>query len=111
MVWSELTQKISKLGGVLIISPTVTSLVILGSLTGIYQNLEWSILDKWFRTRPSEARESRVVVVEVGESDIGELGQWPMSDGTMAELLTEIKQQQPRVIGLTLSSIAFSHNS
>ena len=100
MVWSELTQKIRKLGGVLVISPTVTGLVILGSLTGIYQNLEWSVLDRWFRIGTSEAREYRIVVVEVGESDISELGQWPMSDGTMAQLLTEIKQQQPRVIGL-----------
>jgi len=100
LVWSELTQKIRKLGGVLVISPTVTGLVILGSLTGIYQNLEWSVLDRWFRIGTSEAREYRIVVVEVGESDISELGQWPMSDGTMAQLLTEIKQQQPRVIGL-----------
>lgn|GEM_PF-1103204 len=102
MVWSELTQKIRKLRGVIAIPPSVAGLVILGSLTGIYQTLEWSVLDQWFRVRSSEARDSRIVVVEIKESDISELGQWPMSDGTMAELLLEIKQQQPRVIGLDL---------
>ena len=102
MVWSELTQKLRKLGGVIAIPPSVAGLVILGSLTGIYQTLEWSVLDQWFRVRSSEARDSRIVVVEIKESDISELGQWPMSDSTMAELLTEIKQQQPRVIGLDL---------
>jgi len=102
LVWSELTQKIRKLRGVIAIPPSVAGLVILGSLTGIYQTLEWSVLDQWFRVRSSEARDSRIVVVEIKESDISELGQWPMSDGTMAELLLEIKQQQPRVIGLDL---------
>ena len=102
MVWSELRQEIKKLGGVLTIPPCVAGLVIAGSLTGIYQTLEWSVFDQWLRTRTSEARDSRIVVVEVGESDISELGQWPMSDRTMAELLSEIKQQQPRAIGLDL---------
>ena len=100
MAWSKLTKKIKGLGGVLAIAPSVAGFAIAGSLTGIYQTLEWSVLDQWFRTRPSEVRESRIVVVEVGESDISELGQWPISDGTIADLLSEIQQQQPRVIGL-----------
>ena len=100
MIWSELSQKIKGLGGVLVLAPSVAGLVIAGSLTGIYQALEWSVVDQWFRTRTSEARDSRIVVVEVGESDISQLGQWPISDGTMEELLTRVKQQQPRVIGL-----------
>ena len=82
------------------IAPSVAGFVIAGSLTGIYQTLEWSVFDQWFRMRPLEEKESRVVVVEVRESDISELGEWPISDGTMADLITEIKQQQPRVIGL-----------
>ena len=102
MAWSKLTKKIKGLGGVLAIAPSVAGFAIAGSLTGIYQTLEWSVLDQWFRTRPREVRESRIVVVEVGESDISELGQWPMSDGTVADLLSKIQQQQPRVIGLDL---------
>jgi adenylate cyclase len=100
LVRLELTQKIKKLRGVLAIAPSVTALVIAISLTGMYQILEWSVFDQWFRLRTKEARDSRVVLVEVGESDIQSLGKWPMSDDTMAELLTQIKQQQPRVIGL-----------
>ena len=102
MIWSKFTQKISSLGGVLTIAPAVAGLVIAGSLTGIYQTLEWSVLDRWFQIRSPEARDSRIVVVEIGESDISELGEWPMSDGTMAQLLSKIKQQQPRAIGLDI---------
>ena len=84
------------------IAPCVAGLVIASSFTGIYQTLEWSALDRWFRLRTPEARESRIVVINVGESDISELGEWPMSDGKLAQLLTTIKQQQPRAIGLDL---------
>jgi adenylate cyclase len=100
LVGSELTQKINKLRGILAIAPSVTALVIAIGLTGVYQTLEWSVFDQWLRLRTKEARDSRVVLVEVGESDIQALGQWPMSDGTMADLLTQIKRQHPRVIGL-----------
>jgi adenylate cyclase len=100
LVGSELTQKIKKLGGVLAIPSSVTALVIAIGFTGVYHTLEWSVFDQWFRLRTKEARDSRVVLVEVGESDIQSLGQWPMSDGTMVELLTQIKRQHPRVIGL-----------
>ena len=86
----------------MIIVPAVAGLVIAGSFTGIYQTLEWSVFDRWFRTRTTEARDPRIAIVEVGESDISELGQWPMSDGTIATMLEKIVQQQPRVIGLDL---------
>ncbi|KAM3111829.1 CHASE2 domain-containing protein [Phormidesmis sp. 146-33] len=41
-------------------------------------------------------------MVTIDEADIKQLGQWPMSDRTLARLLTLIKQQQPQVIGLDL---------
>lgn len=84
------------------IAPCVAGLVIAGSFTGIYQALEWSTLDRWFRLRSSETKESRLVVINVGESDISELGEWPITDGTLAKLLTKIKQQQPRAVGLDI---------
>ena len=102
MIWLTLTQKIKELKGVIAIAPGVAGLVIAGSLTGVYQTLELSVLDKWFQIRPSEAKDERIVVVEIQESDISELGEWPLSDGVLAELLTTISQQQPRVIGLDL---------
>ena len=103
LVWSELTNKIKQLSGIFLIVPSVASLIIAGSLTGIFQTLEWSVLDQWFRLRPRENKESRIVVVEIHEADIRELDESPISDGVMADLLTKIKQQQPRVIGLDIN--------
>ena len=84
------------------IASSIAGLVIGGSLTGAYQTLEWSTLDLWFRLRPQEDRDSRIVVVDIAESDIRELGNWPISDGKLADLLEIIAQQQPRAIGLDL---------
>ncbi len=102
MGWLKLKQKIWHLKGVLTITPGITLLVILGSFTGVYQTLEWATFDFWFRIRPPEPKDSRIVVVNIEESDIQTLGTWPISDGQLAQLLQNINQQQPRAIGLDL---------
>ena len=102
MVWSAIKEKAWQFKGLLIIASSIAGLVIGGSFTGAYQTLEWSTLDLWFRLRPQENRDSRVVVVNISESDIRELGNWPISDGRLADLLEIIARQQPRVIGLDL---------
>ena len=84
------------------IASCVSGLAIALSYTGIFQSLELSILDYWFRLRPREATEKRIVVVTIGEKDINRLGQWPISDDTLSQLITKIDRQKPRVIGLDL---------
>ncbi|VEP14213.1 Diguanylate cyclase with Chase2 sensor (fragment) [Hyella patelloides LEGE 07179] len=102
MFWSGIKEKAWQFKGLLIIASSIAGLVIAGSFTSAYQALEWSTLDLWFRLRPQEDRDSRIVVVDISESDIRELGEWPISDRTLANLLNNIAQQQPRVIGLDL---------
>ncbi|GET39479.1 CHASE2 domain-containing protein [Microseira wollei] len=80
----------------------VTGAVLALQWSGALQLLEWAILDRWFRLRPLESGEPRVVIVTIDESDISRLGRWPMSDETLAKVLEKVKQQQPRAIGLDL---------
>lgn len=80
----------------------VTGAVLALQWSGSLQLLEWAILDQWFRLRPLESGEPRVVIVTIDESDISHLGRWPMSDETLAKLLEKLKQQQPAAIGLDL---------
>ena len=80
----------------------ISGIAIAINYTGVFQALELSVFDWWFRLRPAEAREERIVVVTISESDISHLGQWPISDEILSELITKIKQQQPRAIGLDL---------
>ncbi|MDJ0691013.1 MAG: CHASE2 domain-containing protein [Xenococcaceae cyanobacterium MO_188.B32] len=87
---------------VLLVASCISGLTIAVSYLSLFQLLEWLTYDSWFRLRPLETKETRIVVVTISESDINELGQWPMSDRTLSQLITKINQQQPRAIGLDI---------
>jgi adenylate cyclase len=72
---------------VLLVAFCISGLTIAISYLSIFQLLEWLTLDTWFRFRPLEAKESRLVLVTISESDINQLGQWPMSDRILSQLI------------------------
>ena len=83
------------------LSAIVVTVVVIGlQLMGIFQPLELMALDQWFRTRPPEAVDSRIVLVTIDESDFNTIGQYPIPDQLLAKLLTNISRQRPRVIGM-----------
>jgi adenylate cyclase len=81
---------------------TVASLVVFLRLSGLLQSWEWAALDQFFRNRPSELPEKRILVVGINESDLRYVGQWPVSDAVLAQLLNKLKASKPRAIGLDL---------
>jgi adenylate cyclase len=87
---------------VLIIAPAVAGLVIGGSYLGLFRLLEWAVWDQFVRLRPSQGIEDRIVIVTIDEQDIRNLQAWPMSDRVMAQLLSNIKAQQPKAIGIDI---------
>lgn len=87
---------------VLIAAPGVTGLLIGLRLAGLLQGLELAAFDQFFRLRPKESIDSRIVIVGINEEDIRKAGQWPMSDATLAKLLEILNQQQPIAIGLDI---------
>jgi adenylate cyclase len=87
---------------VLLVALCSSGLTIAASYLSIFQLLEWTTFDTWFRFRPLEDKEKRIIVVTISESDINQLGQWPMSDRILSQLITKINQQQPRAIGLDI---------
>ncbi|MBM0744409.1 CHASE2 domain-containing protein [Phormidium sp. CLA17] len=102
-MWTILKQQIWRWRGVVLLTvPSVAGGLLLLRLTGALQFMELMALDQMFRLRPSEPVDSRIVLVTINESDIKQLGQWPMSDAMLARAITLLKRQQPRVIGLDL---------
>jgi adenylate cyclase len=87
---------------VLITAFCISGLTIAVTYLGVFQLLEWFALDTGFRIRSLEDKERRIVVVTISESDIDRLGQWPLSDRILSQLITKIARQQPRAIGLDL---------
>jgi CHASE2 domain-containing sensor protein/CheY-like chemotaxis protein len=100
--WKRLKKRLMRLHGIEKTSISVAMVVIALQLTGVFQFLEYAILDQLFRLRPEESGKNRIVVVTIDEPDLSRLGRWPISDATLVKLLNKIKQKQPRVIGLDL---------
>jgi adenylate cyclase len=101
-MWKKIKGKIWTWRPLLISVPIVSTLVIGTRLMGIQQPLELAALDQFFIHRPSEKKDSRIVIVDITEKDVRKIGKWPMSDEQLAQIITNIKQQNPRVIGLDI---------
>lgn len=86
----------------LLTTPIVAGVVIAIRCTGALQLLEWAIYDQYFQLRATESIDDRIVLVTIGEADITALGQWPLSDTTLVQLIRNLNQHQPAVIGLDL---------
>lgn len=97
-----LKQSIQQTDHLWLVAPGVAIAVIIGHILGAFDLLEWAVRDEFFRLRPQEPPDQRIVVVTIHESDIEAVGDWPITDETLALLLKNIRAQNPRVIGLDL---------
>ena len=84
------------------IALAVVGFVLLTRSTGILQAWEWSLLDRFFVWRLSDALDPRIVVVTITEKDIQALGGYPVSDRILATAIENLKEYRPSVIGLDL---------
>lgn len=86
----------------LLIPPVVAALTIAVRAVGGLQLLEWAAFDQFVRLRPLEPPDPRIVVITVDEPDIRAVGQWPIPDATIAELVKVVRRQDPVAIGLDI---------
>ncbi len=88
------------------ITPIVALTIWGGQSVGLLNLLEWKVRDHFFRiqsrsldiTEPDDA----IVVVMIDDEDVQSVRNWPIPDGTLAELIRKIRDQNPRAIGLDL---------
>lgn len=100
-MWDKLKRQLWQWRGVLITAPSVTVFVVALRFMGLLELLEMAALDQFFQLRPQESIDSRIVIVELNESEIQKLD-WPVSDAVLARLINNIKKQQPSAIGLDI---------
>lgn len=87
---------------VLIISIGVTSSLLVLRQIGKLEPLELGAYDREIRSRPAEKIDTRILVVAVTEDDIRQLNQWPLSDATIAKVVTNLQKYQPSAIGIDI---------
>lgn len=101
-MWRKLQVFLHNNRSIFMITPSVALTVIVGQSLGLLNLPEWKLRDQWVRQRTSTAIADEVVIVTIDERDIQTVGKWPVPDWSLAELLTKIRAQQPRAIGLDL---------
>lgn len=99
----NLRQTVLNIGGTVV----VTSLAIAGLIVGLrevgsFQGMELAAFDWLMRSRPDEGADNRFLVVGIDDVDIQTRKEYPIEDGTMAQLLTKLEAQEPRVIGIDI---------
>jgi CHASE2 domain-containing sensor protein len=83
------------------ISLAVSGLVMTLRWLGGLQTLELKAFDHLMQLRPPEVTDARVLVVEVTEADTNQYG-YPLPDQTLAQLLQQLTEMNPRAIGLDM---------
>ncbi|NEP59329.1 MAG: CHASE2 domain-containing protein [Symploca sp. SIO2G7] len=103
-VWSHLKRVSGSIiqHPALVASLTVTSLLLIGRQLGFPESLELSTYDRLLQLRPALPPDERLLVVEITEEDVQSLEEWPMTDQLMNQLLGQLEQHQPTVIGVDI---------
>ncbi len=76
----------------------VTGLILSFNYLGWLSTLELTVYDLFFQWKPLETLDERIVIVGLSEPEIDKY--YPLTDVTLAQLIKQIKRQNPSVIGL-----------
>ncbi|MDJ1182300.1 CHASE2 domain-containing protein [Roseofilum casamattae] len=86
----------------IIIASSVSASAIAVNFLGLFNLLEWGIRDLFFRLRPQEPQDERIVIITIDEDDIKFAGNWPIPDRVLARAIEKISDRQPAAIGLDI---------
>ncbi|BAZ12612.1 two-component hybrid sensor and regulator [Calothrix sp. NIES-4071] len=101
-MWRKLKKRLWQWRVVLITSPSIAILIIVASMLGWFQLLEWATLEKFFAMRPAKALENRILVVTYDEEDITNTGKALIPDNVIALAITKINRFSPAAIGMDI---------
>ncbi|MEL7070038.1 MAG: CHASE2 domain-containing protein [Cyanobacteria bacterium J06581_3] len=80
----------------------VAGVIAFASYRGLFESFELGILDQFSRWQASPTLDKRILVVTIDEQDIANVGQWPVSDQTLSQLLRTIGEHNPASVGVDL---------
>ena len=86
----------------LVASLAVTGLMFGGRYLAVLEPLELSVYDQMMRLRPALPPDPRLLVVTITEEDLQAQKDWPLSDAVINQMLTNLEQHEPVVIGLDI---------
>jgi diguanylate cyclase (GGDEF)-like protein/PAS domain S-box-containing protein len=100
-LFKSLKKWLSQQRHVIWTSSSVAGLILLLRVFGLLQASEWAVFDLFFRFRPIEPIDERILIVGIDEQDLQTYG-FPVKDADLAQLLKIINAAEPQAIGLDL---------
>lgn len=89
-------------GTVIVTSLAMTGIIVGLRVLGSLEGLELAAFDGLIRMRPDEGPDKRFLVVGIDDLDIQTRKEYPIQDGTLAEVLAKLEKHEPRVIGIDI---------
>ncbi|MBW4506259.1 MAG: CHASE2 domain-containing protein [Scytonematopsis contorta HA4267-MV1] len=80
----------------------VIIIIIAARFSGLLQDSELMLLDKFLSMRTAEPVDKEIVIIGINEDDIQEINKYPIPDKNIAELINKIQRYNPKVIGLDI---------
>lgn len=90
-------------GTVLLTSLILTGVIVALRQFGALEQMELDAYDRFMRSRPDEGVDKRLLVVGISEEDIQRRKEYPLQDGTLADVLEKLLTYQPRAIGIDIA--------
>ena len=87
---------------ILLLTVFIATIVLGVRRFGGLQILELLVYDWMVNLQNKNEIDPRLLVVEITDKDIKEQNSWPIADNTIAQLLSNLQQHQPKVIGFDL---------
>ncbi|MEA5515368.1 CHASE2 domain-containing protein, partial [Nodularia sp. UHCC 0506] len=99
----NLSKTALNVGGTVVLSSLVVTGLVVGlrELKGL-QGMELSAFDYLMRSRPDEAPDDRFLIVGIDDTDLQTRKEYPITDATLAQVLTKLEAEEPRVIGIDI---------
>lgn len=95
---------LSSFGGTVVLtSVVVAGFVIALRQIGMLEASELSAYDHLVQARQDDEFDDRVLVVGINETDIQRRNEFPLQDGTLAQLLETLLESDPRAIGIDIA--------
>jgi len=76
----------------ILVTAIIPVLIILASYFRIFETFELATLDLRFKIRPPQKLTDKIVIIEIAEDTINQLGEWPINRAFYATLLDTLKK-------------------
>ena len=82
----------------------VMGLILSARMFGLLEPLELFAFDLLLRLRPHDATSERITIIKIDETDVDALGGYPIPQSSVADIIEEVQQYEPAVVGVNVLS-------